>query len=160
MTTPIFCLQKIGLSSTKSKTRRHMKCAYRKKFTLGRQRFMVAEMLQKQKLLWYENKLLFNQNNFAFNKIYFHNITFFPDTKIYFYSVKTNSYAVRSIFIIDIFFHSSKLYFYDINFSLNTFLVSISGLPFVFTKVRILLSVFKLNNSTRMWKKLLRRILE
>ena len=37
------------------------------------------------------------------------------------------------------------------NFSLNTFLVSISGLPFVFTKVRTLLSVCKLNNSTRMW---------
>ena len=29
------------------------------------------------------------------------------------------------------------------NLSLNTFLVSISGLPFVFTKVRILLSACK-----------------
>ena len=36
------------------------------------------------------------------------------------------------------------------NFSLNTFLVSISGLPLVFTKVKILLSVCKLNNNTRM----------
>ena len=36
------------------------------------------------------------------------------------------------------------------NFSLNTFLVSISGLPFVFIKVRILILVRKLNNSTWM----------
>ena len=30
------------------------------------------------------------------------------------------------------------------NFSFNTFLVSISSLPFVFTKARVLLSVYKL----------------
>ena len=48
------------------------------------------------------------------------------------------------------FFHSSKICFYYMNFSLNTILVSISGLRFVFTKIRILLSVCKLNNSTRM----------
>ena len=33
------------------------------------------------------------------------------------------------------------------SFSLNTFLVNISGLPFVFTKVRILLSVCKLKTA-------------
>ena len=33
------------------------------------------------------------------------------------------------------------------NFSLNTFLVSISGPPFVFTKVRILLLVCELSKS-------------
>ena len=43
------------------------------------------------------------------------------------------------------------------NFSLKTFLVSISGLPFVFTKVRILDTVCKLHEHP---KKLLRRILE
>ena len=71
--------------------------------------------------------------------------------KIYFHSVKINLYAVR-IFLsyIYIFFIQVKCFYY-MNFSLNTFLVSTSGLPFVFTKVRILLSVCKLNNSTRMW---------
>ena len=40
------------------------------------------------------------------------------------------------------------------NFSLNTFMVSISGLPFVsITKVRVLLSVCKLNNSKKMCEK-------
>ena len=87
---------------------------------------------------WYQNIFLFNQNKFLFNKIYFHYITLFSITSKY-------------IFIQSYFFHSSKICFYYTNFSLNTFLVSISGLPFVFTKVRILLSVCKLNKSTRMW---------
>ena len=34
------------------------------------------------------------------------------------------------------------------NFLFDTFLVTISGLPFLFPKVRILLSVYKLNRST------------
>ena len=45
------------------------------------------------------------------------------------------------------------------NFSLNTFLVSISGVPFVFTEVRILLSVCKLNKSTKMWILIKHRII-
>ena len=77
---------------------------------------------------------------------------FFNDIKIYFHSVKINLYLVRNISIIYIFFHSNKIYFYYMNFSLNTFLVSMSGLPFVFKNVRILLSVCKLNNSTRISK--------
>ena len=103
---------------------------------------------------------------------------FFHDIKMYFHSIKTNLRSIRYIFIISPFSswyqnifsfsqnkfafskkyfyhmylsHSNKIYFYYMNFSLNTFLVSISGLPFVFAKVRILLSVCKLNNSTRMW---------
>ena len=99
---------------------------------------------------WYQNMSLFNQNKFVFNKIYFHYITlFFHGIKIYFYSVKINLYSVRNTFCHIYFFHSSKIYFHYINFSLNTFLVSMSGLPFVFTKVRILLSVCKLNNNMR-----------
>ena len=103
---------------------------------------------------------------------------FFHDIKMYFHSIKTNLRSIRYIFIISpfsswyqnifsfsqnnlrsvrniftiyTFFHSSKIYFYFMNFLLNTFLVSISGLPFAFAKIRILLSVCKLNNSTMMW---------
>ena len=72
--------------------------------------------------------------------------------KIYFYSVKTNLCPVRNIFIMYIFFHWSKRFFSFINFPLNTFLVSISGLLFILTKVRVLLWVCKLNSSTRMWE--------
>ena len=73
---------------------------------------------------WYQNIFSFSQNNLR---------------------------SVRNIFTIYTFFHSSKIYFYFMNFLLNTFLVSISGLPFAFAKIRILLSVCKLNNSTMMW---------
>ena len=117
-------------------------------------------------------------NNFVFNKTYFHYITFFHDIKIYFHSIKTNLYSIKYIFIISpffpwyqnifsfsqnksvfskkyfyhkYFFHSSKICFYYMNFLLNTILVSISDVPLVFTKIRILLPVCKLNNSTRMW---------
>ena len=84
---------------------------------------------------------LFNQNKFVLNKIYYHCITFFHDIKIYFYSIKINLYSVKKYFYHITFSRSSKIYFYAINFSFNTFLVSISGLPFVFTKNRILLSI-------------------
>ena len=106
-----------------------------------------------------------NKNSYD-TKIYFHSIKitlylikyifiispFFHDIKIYFHSVKINLYSIRNIFIIYTFFHSSKIYFYYMNFLLNIFLVSISGLPFVFTKVKISLSVCKLNNSKKIGK--------
>ena len=50
---------------------------------------------------------------------------------------------------ICIYILSSKIYSHYMNFSLNTFLLSISGLAFAFTKVRILLLVPKLTSSTR-----------
>ena len=91
---------------------------------------MVAEMLQKWKLIWYKNIFSFNQNNFVFNKIYFHYITFFSWYQniflsnqnkfifnkiyfhyitflwyqIYFHSIKINLYSVKNSFIIYIFF--------------------------------------------------------
>ena len=98
----------------------------------------------------YQNIFLFNQNKFVFKKYIFIISPLFSWNQKRFYSVKINFHSVRNIFIIYTFFHSSKIYFYYMNFSLNTFLVSVSGLPFVFTKVRILLSVCKLNNNTRM----------
>ena len=104
-----------------------------------------------------------NKNSYD-RKIYFHSIKtnlysikyiliispFFHDIKIYFHSVKINLYSVRKILIVYTFFHSSKIYFYYMNFSLNIFLVSIPGPAFVFKKVKILLSVCKLNKSTKM----------
>ena len=84
---------------------------------------------------WYQNIFSFNQNKFVFNKINFHYISFFSWYQNIFSFSQKNLYSVSNIFIIYIFFHSSKIYFYYMNFSLNTFLVSISGLPFVFKKV-------------------------
>ena len=103
---------------------------------------------------------------------------FFHNMKIYFYSIKINLNSIKYIFITSpffsryqniflfrqkkiefrkkhfyhtyIFFHSSKVCFYYMNFSFNTFLVSKSGLSFVFTNAGILLSACKLNNSTMM----------
>ena len=49
---------------------------------------------------------------------------------------------------INYIFYSIKICFYYMNFSFDTFLVTISGLPFLFAKVRISLSVCKLNSST------------
>ena len=46
------------------------------------------------------------------------------------------------------FFHPIKIFLYYMNFSFDTFLVTISGLPFLFAKVRILLSARKLKSST------------
>ena len=43
------------------------------------------------------------------------------------------------------------------NFSFDSFLVTMSGLPFLFAKVRILLAVYKLNSITVV-RKLLTRI--
>ena len=61
-----------------------------------------------------------------------------------------NQNNLRNIFTIYIFFHSRKIFFYYMNFPFITFLVSISGFPFVFTKVRFLDSVRKLNSTTWM----------
>ena len=98
-----------------------------------------------------------NKNSYDV-KIYFHSIkiTLYLK-KIYFHYIKTNLYSIKCIFIKStfmiykcIFIQVSKIYFYHTNISLSTFLVSISGLPFVLTKVVILLSVCKLKNRTRM----------
>ena len=63
-----------------------------------------------------EINILFNQNKFVLKKKYFYYITFF---------------------------HLIKYFFYYMNFSFDTFLVTVSGLPFLFAKIRILLSVYK-----------------
>ena len=70
--------------------------------------------------------------------------------KIYFYSIKINLHSVRSFFITDIYvFLSSKTFFYYMIFSVNYFLVNTSGPPFLFTKVKFLLSVHQLSISLR-----------
>ena len=102
-------------------------------------------------LFWYQNIFLFNQNKFVFNKIYFHYNNFFLWYQNIFLFNQNKFVFTKKHFII-CFFHISKIYFYYMNISLNTFLVSICGLPFVSTRVRILLSVCKLSNGTRMWK--------
>ena len=80
----------------------------------------------------------FNQNKFLFNKIYLY------DIKIYFYLIK-NLYS-KKYFCYLTCFHPIKYFFDYVNFSLNTFLVTVSGLPFLSAKVRILLSVCKLKS--------------
>ena len=96
----------------------------------------------RQFLFFMISKSLFNQNKFVFNKIYFHYITFFFMISNIFIKLKFSYHMY--------FFYSSKIYFHYLNFSFNIFLVTISGLPFIFTKVRILLPVCKLNSSKRM----------
>ena len=92
-------------------------------------------------------------------KYFFIFTTFFHDIKICFYSVKIYLHSIRNIFIIYIlFFRSSKIFFYHINLSFNTFLESMSGLPFVFTKVKIFFSACESNNDTR--ENIFRRIIE
>ena len=66
----------------------------------------------------------FNQNEFVFKKIYIY---------IYF-----NKYIL---------FHLFKMFVHYMNFSFDTSLVTISGLPFLFSEVTVLFSVYKLNNS-------------
>ena len=46
------------------------------------------------------------------------------------------------------FFHPIKIFLYNMNFSFDTFLLTISGLQFLLAKIRILLSVCKLKRST------------
>ena len=96
---------------------------------------------------------LFNQNKVVFNEIFFLSYyCFLHVIQIYFCSIKIILYSIRNIFTIYIFFHSRKIFFYYMNFSFITFLVSMSGLPFVFTKVKALVSVSKLNSTTGMQK--------
>ena len=75
-----------------------------------------------------------NQNIFAFKIKYFH---------------------LYNFFLIQL-----KYFFYHRNFSFDTFYtpLTISGLPFLFAKVRILLSVYKLFSRHGVVRKLLRRI--
>ena len=101
---------------------------------------------------WYENIFSINQNKFVFNKVYSHHITFFSPWYQNILSFSQNKFVFSTKYFDHIyFFHSSKIYLNYTNFSLNTFWMSIFGLQFVFTKARILLSVCKLNKSTRMW---------
>ena len=98
----------------------------------------------------YQNIFLFSQSKLVFMKICFHYATFISlYQNIFLFFIKINLYSIRNIFIKHISFHSSKIFFYYMNFSFNISLVSISSFPFVLTKVRILLSACKLNSSTR-----------
>ena len=102
---------------------------------------MVAEMLQKEFLC--DIKIYFYSI-----KINFYSIKYIYDIKIYFYSIKTNLYSKKQTFLLYNFFHPIKIFLYYLSFPFDTFLVTISGLPFLFAKVRILLSVCKLKSST------------
>ena len=88
---------------------------------------------------WYQNMFLFNQNEFVFNKVY-HYMYFSWCQKYFLFN--QNKFAFNKKYLYHILFsHSTKIYFYYMNFPFSTFLGSISGLPFVSMKVRILLSV-------------------
>ena len=88
---------------------------------------------------WYQNMFLFNQNEFAFNKVY-HYMYFSWCQKYFLFNQNKSAFNKKYLYHI-LFSHSSKMYFYYMNFPFSTFLGSISGLPFVSMKVRILLSV-------------------
>ena len=90
-----------------------------------------------QIFIWYQNIYLFNQNIFLFNEIYF------PDIEIYIHSIKTNfnwSKLIKinskgNIFII-LLFDPIKIFLYYVSFLLDSFLVTIPGLPHLFAKVK------------------------
>ena len=97
---------------------------------------MVAEMLQKE---------------------------FLCDIKLYFYAIKINLYSIKYIYMTSkyifiqtnkfvfkkkyfcytTFFRPIKIFYYYMNFSFDTFPMTVSGPSFLFAKVRILLSVYK-----------------
>ena len=62
--------------------------------------------------------------------------------------IHSKQICIPNCFYYITFFHPIKIFLYYMNFSFDTFLVTISGLPFLFAKVRILLSVCKLKSST------------
>ena len=65
------------------------------------------------------------------------------------FSFNQNKFVIKKkCFYYIAFFHPIKISFYYMSFSFDTFLVTISGLPFLFAKVRCLLSVYKLNSRT------------
>ena len=55
---------------------------------------------------------------------------------------------LKKCFYYIAFFDPFEIFFCYMNFPFGTFLVTISGLPFLFAKVRILLSVCELKNRT------------
>ena len=65
--------------------------------------FMVAEILEKYKIIWYENLFSFNQNDFVFNKIYFPLSPIFSWYRIIFSFKQKDLYSIKNIFIIYIF---------------------------------------------------------
>ena len=90
---------------------------------------------------------------------------FLRDIEIYFYLIKINLYSIKYIYMISNYiliqsrqnciyyiFYSIKICFYYMNFSFDTFLVTISGLPFYLQKSEF---YFQYVNWTaaRWWKK-------
>ena len=117
---------------------------------------MVAENIAKIKthMIW---KYIFIQSKWFWMilnliKRIFYYITFFSWIKIYFHLIKINLYSVRNIFIVYNFFFIQVKYIFII-WIFHWILFSWAYLVFHLhlQKVRILLSVCKLNNSKRMW---------
>ena len=59
--------------------------------------------------------------------------------------IQSKQICIKKTFLL---YNFLKIVLYHMNFPFDTFLVTISGLPFLFAKVRILLSVCKLKSST------------
>ena len=67
---------------------------------------------------------------------------------VYIFIQSKQIFIQKKYFYYITFFHPIKIFLYYMSFSFDNFLVTISGLPFLFAKVRILLSVCKLKNNT------------
>ena len=101
---------------------------------------MVAELLQKELLC--DIKIYFYSI-----RINLYSVNFIYMISKKFYSIKTNLYSKKYFYYIT-FFYPMKIFSYYMNFSFDTFLVTISGVSFLSPKVRILLSVCKFKSST------------
>ena len=78
--------------------------------------------------------------------MYFYSINKFLFNKICLYNIKIcflfsqNKFVLKKKYSCYLnFFHPIKTFFYYMNFSFDTFLVTISGLPFSFAKVSTML---------------------
>ena len=124
---------------------------YQNMFLYNQNRFVFNEMFFYYITFfsWYQNMFLFNQNKFVFNEIFFFIILLFFSCyqDIFLLNQKNFVFNKKYFYHIHIFSFKKNIFYY-VNFSFITFLVSISGLPFVFTKVRFLDSVRKLNSTT------------
>ena len=79
-------------------------------------------------------------------KINFYSIKYVYMIPKYIFIQPKKNYIQKQKIYYKTFFHPIKTFFY-LNVSFDTFLVTISGLSFLFAKVEILLSVCKLKSS-------------
>ena len=123
---------------------------------------MTAEMLQKEFLrdikihfssiitnVYLIKYIHMTSKHVYLTKINFYSIKYFYMISKYFFIQSKKICIQKKIFFShNFFFNPIRIFFYYMKFSFDAFLVTMSGLSFLFAKVRILFTVYKLNSST------------